>query len=228
MTCQLSLTIHNMMPEKPSEGIHVPFHTIVMDPLRKPFTFGPKRFEVKNGSHIGLESNTSVAASFVGTEGEFLVMSPNQFAILTPKQGMPITVGHALFPKETTHELVVAEKDKSYPIAVGACILAYNLNDSPSLKSITIFMGSSTHTSSDVYHSALGAMAQSLLYFNSVWKAILQGQTLVKEAFKPAAVSREKFPDMRMVMNAHHKPPLALIAKPCINESVTAKRKRPF
>jgi hypothetical protein len=53
MACHLSITIHNMMPDKASEGIHVPFHTIVMDPFRKPFTFGPKRCDVKNCSHIG-------------------------------------------------------------------------------------------------------------------------------------------------------------------------------
>jgi hypothetical protein len=215
MTCQLSLTMHNMMPEKPSEGIHVPFHTIVMDPLRRPFTFGPKMCNVKNGSHIGLESDTSVAASFVGTDGEFLVMSPNQFAILTPKQGIPITVGHALFPKDASHELHVAEKDRSYPIAVGACILAYNFNETPSLKSITIFMGSDSRSSSAVYHSALGAMAQSLVYFNTMWKTIAQGQTIVKEAFQPMEVSREKFPDMRMPMGmAPYKPPLTLVVKP--------------
>jgi hypothetical protein len=96
MACHLSITIHNMMPDKPSEGIHVPFHTIVVDPFRKPFTFGPKRCDVKDGSHIGLQSDASVAATFVGTEGEFLVMSTNQFVILTPKEGMPVTTGNTL------------------------------------------------------------------------------------------------------------------------------------
>ena len=211
MASDLSITIHNMMPEKPSEGIHVPFHTMVMDPFRKPFTFGPKRCDVKNGSHIGLESDASVAATFVGTEGQFLVMSANQFVILSPKAGMPITVGSTLFPKETTHDIHVAEKEKSYPVTVGTVIIAYKFDALPSLKSITVFMGA--NATDNVYHSALGAMSQSLMYFNSIWKAITDKRCEVnKEAFKPAEVGREKYADMRVSMNgATHKPPLTFV-----------------
>jgi hypothetical protein len=210
MTCHMSITMHNLLPDKPSEGIHVPFHTIVMDPFRKPFTFGPKQCDVRHGSHIGMESKAPVAANFVGTEGEFLVMSTNQFAILSPKEGGPIAVGTALFPKETTHVMHVAEKGKSYPITLGTAILAYNFEEMPSLKSITVFMG--VHATANVYHASLGAMAQSLVYFNTIWKAIADKHSVNKEAFKPDAVSREKYADMRVIMNpTAQKPPLTFV-----------------
>ena len=211
MSSDLSITIHNIMPEKPSEGVHVPFHTMVMEPFRKPFTFGPKRCDVKNGSHIGLESDASVAANFVGTEGQFLVMSSNQFVILSPKAGLNVTVGTTLFPKETTHTLLVAEKEKSYPITVGTVILAYNFDTLPSLKSITVFMGA--NAVDNVYHSALGAMSQSLVYFNAIWKAIADERGCVKkEAFKPVEVGRERYADMLVSMNGTtYKPPLGFI-----------------
>jgi len=212
MTCHLSITMHNMLPENPSVGIHVPFHTITMDPFRKPFTFGPRRCDVKNGSHIGLQSDVAVAASFLGMEGEFFVMSKNQFVILTPKAGIPVTVGSALFPKDTTHDMHVAETEKSYPISVGTVIMAYNMDQMPSLNSVTIFMGSNPTT--NLYHSAQGAMAQSLMYFNDLWKAISNERCVNKEAFKPEEVSREKYPDMRLVMTTYHKPPLTLNKPP--------------
>jgi hypothetical protein len=212
MACHLSITMHNIMPDKPSEGIHVPFHTIVMDPFRKPFTFGPKRCDVKNGSHIGLESDVSVAATFVGTEGEFLVMSADQFVIFTPKQGGKTTVGNTLFPKETTHDICVAEKEKSYPITIGAVIMAYNFNQAPNLKSVTVFMG--MNPVSNVYHSAQGAMAQSLVYFNAIWKAISDQRCVTKEAFKPTEVSRETYPDMLLVMHATCPKPPPMFIKP--------------
>jgi hypothetical protein len=222
MACHLSITMHNMMPDKPSEGIHVPFHTIVMDPFRKPFTFGPKRCDVKNGSHIGLQSDASVAATFVGTEGEFLVMSTNQFVILTPKEGVPVTTGNTLFPKETTHDMHVAEKEKSYPITVGTIIMAYNFDEMPGLRSITMFMG--VNSTANVYHSAQGAMAQSLVYFNLIWKAIADKRSVSKEAFKPTEVSREKYADMRVAMTTSaYKPPLTLV-KP---QNLTPKMEPP-
>jgi hypothetical protein len=200
MACHMSITMHNLLPEKPSEGIHVPFHTIVMDPFRKPFTFGPERCDVKHGSHIGMESDAPVTATFVGTEGDFLVMSADQFVILRPKEGGHITVGATLFPKETTHEVHVAEKGRSYPITMGTAILAYHFDEMPGLSSITVFMG--VNATANVYYAALGAMAQSLVYFNGIWKAIAHNKRCVsKEAFKPTEVSREKHADMRVIMN---------------------------
>ena len=228
MSCHLSITMHNMMPDKPSEGVHVPFHTIIMNPFRRPFTFGPQRCDVKDGSHIGLESEMAVAANFVGDSGQFLVMSPNQFVILKPKPGIPISIGCALFPKESTHIMYEAEKAKSYPVTVGTSILAYNFDLKPSLKSITIFMGSdsTTHPKDDVYRSTLGAMAQSLLYFNSIWKAIAKEKTIFKEEFKPEAVSREKYPDMKVLMNVFCKPALELVKSSLLNTARGGDSKR--
>lgn len=206
MTCHLSITMHNMIPEKPSQGIHIPFHTVVMDPFRQPFTFGPRQCDVRKGSHIGLESEASVAATFVGTDGEFLVLSKNQFVILAPKAGTPVTMGSALFPSDTSHTVLVAEKEKSYPITVGTVILAYNFNQTPSLNSVTIFMGGNPTV--NVYHVAQGAMAQSLMNFNAIWKAISFKGCITKEAFKPIQNGREMYSDMRLVMTTHHRPTL--------------------
>jgi len=115
---------------------------------------------------------------------------------------------------------------------VGTVILAYNFDTLPSLKSMTMFMGA--NAVDNVYHSALGAMPQSLMYFNAVWKAIAEKPGCVnKEAFKPAEVSREKYADMRVSMNGTaYKPPLVFIkpaarAPQVANQNVAPKAEPP-
>ena len=221
MTASFSVTLHNILPESPSQGVQVPFQTIVMDPFRRPFTFGPTCCQVSNVSHIGLDSTEDVAGVFIGNYGEFLVMSENQFVILTPKQGQSITVGTALFPRAETHVIEVGKKGKGYRMRVGSCIMAYNFDsNSLSLKHTTLFLGSNQSTN-DIYNSAQGAMAQSLLYFNSIWHAIApysdedkMGKKIVIEAFNPKPPDREKGLDMKLVMNMPYKPPLVLATIP--------------
>ena len=96
-----SITIHNMLPEMPSNGVHVPFHTIVMEPFQHSFTFGSTQQEVPGGTHIGMDSEEEVAGAFIGSHG-FMVMSANHFVILTPKC-QQLSLGAALFPRKETH-----------------------------------------------------------------------------------------------------------------------------
>ena len=212
MACNLSITMYNMMPERPSEGVHVPFQTIIMDPFERPFTFGPDRCDVKNGSHIGLESKETVAGAFVGSDGEFLVMSDNQFIIFTPKSDRPVTTGAALFPKAESHEFQLAEKGKSYAIKVGSCIMTYSFESTPHLKTVTFFLGVSSNIAyrDEIYRSALGAMAQSLVYFNKIWQSVSDKskKTVSMDLFKTEPSTRERFPDMKIIMHS--------IERPCI------------
>jgi hypothetical protein len=173
------VTMHNMMPELPSNGVHVPFHTIVMEPFQYAFTFGPTHLEVAGGSHIGLESPEKVAGAFIGSQGEFLVTSQDQFVILTPRpEPHQLILGTALFPKKETHIAQLGQKGKSYSIRPGSCIMAYNLcprKTGAGLKSVTVFLGVGCGllTRNDVYRSAQGAFAQSLMHFNGIWNAIV-------------------------------------------------------
>ena len=177
--------MHNLMPMVPSNGIHVPFHTIVMEPFQHAFTFGSKHADVKGNSHIGLESTEDVAGAFMGSQGQFLVTSPNQFVILTPlAEHQPPSLGMALFPKKETHTAQEGLKGKSYSIIPGSCIMAYNFDSdtSSSLKSITVFMGvgCGLMTRNDVYRSAQGALAQSLIHFNAIWNCIVKAKHSLK------------------------------------------------
>ena len=236
MTTNFSVTIHNMMPDKPSGGIHVPFQTIVMDPFHRPFTFGPVCCEVEDGSHIGLESTEDVAGVFVGNHGEFLVMSENQFVILTPKQGQPITLGTALFPKAATHVLEVGKKGKSYRMRTGSSIMAYNFeSESTTLKTVTIVLGiaGSSLNRNDIYKSAQGALAQSLVYFNRIWHSIApyskddtKSKTIVTDAFNPMPVEREKNSDMKLLMNLP--PPLVLATVPSNTDNLPIVKALPL
>lgn len=208
MTANLCITLHNMMPEKPSEGIHIPFHTIVIDPFRRPFTFGPNCCEIEEGSHMGLDSREFMAGAFFGTAGAFLVMSDNQFIILTPKSGQQMLLGMAMFPKKETHTLEVGQKGKSYLIRPGSCILAYNLDSAtPHFKTVSMFLGTGCLPPNkiDLCKAAQSAMAQSLMHFVRIWKSIAPPlkdnaakKAISDELFDPEPDAHETHMDMKI------------------------------
>jgi hypothetical protein len=175
MTANLCITLHNMMPEQPSEGIHIPFHTIVLDPFRRPFTFGPNCCEIEEGSHIGLDSQEFMAGAFLGTAGAFLVMSDHRFIILTPKSGQQMLLGMAMFPRKDTHTLEVGQRGKSYLIRPGSCIVAFNFDSAtPHFKTVSMFLGTGCVAANraELCKTAQSAMAQSLMHFVHIWRSI--------------------------------------------------------
>ena len=209
MESNLSITVFNILPERPTIGYHVPFHTVIQDPLRYPFTFGPNRIDVRNGSHIGLESGETIAGAFIGTEGEFLVLSADQFIVLTPKASQPTTLGSVLFPKREHYDIQLAEKGKSYTIKVGSSIMAYNLASSPRLTTVSFFLGANNGSRDKIYTSALRALGDSLVYFNQIWESIVSNPidtstlpTITLDAFRPTASTRETSPCMQVQMHA--------------------------
>jgi hypothetical protein len=80
-----------------------------------------------------------VIGTFAGSEGDFLVLAPNRFILLTPK--MAVTLEATFFPDHTTHEMILCEKAKSYPIMPGSVIMCLDQSQTTSLRCMTFFMG---------------------------------------------------------------------------------------
>jgi hypothetical protein len=141
MASNFALTIYNILPEWLSDGHHTPFYSEHIDPFRYPFTFGPKQCTSKAGCHVGLHATDDVIGTFAGSEGEFLVLASSRFILMSPKQTSSLTLGTTLFPDPTTHDIVLCEKVKSYPIFPGSIILCMDHDMASSLRSATFFFG---------------------------------------------------------------------------------------
>lgn len=160
-----AVTLYNIEPEVACEGSNVPFHSIIDHPFKRPFTFGPKMCGGKESAHVGVKSHEAICGAFVGSCGEFLVMSEHKFVIMTPKYEGPIALRDVLFPRRDTHHVLDARMGKSYHITVGSSILVYDSGSKPFLKSVTLFLGNGpSQQQGDAYHNGLPYFCDCLSY----------------------------------------------------------------
>ena len=192
-----AIVIQNLLSDTASFGIHVPQHMLVHSPFSKPFTFGPTLCSTDQCCHIGLKTSEAVAATFVGNNGQFLVMSPNTFVIFTPKEGVISTIGNTMFPSDETHTICVAETGKVYSIKVGCSIIAGISN---SIKLSTLFIDSAQN-----YFTCHEPMFASQMHFRKIWQAMTKGGTIsmdssVFDGFKaPEMASNHKIKNVRLI-----------------------------
>ena len=170
----MAIVIHNLLYDCPTHGVHSPAYTTIQQPFLKPLTYGPQTCGIKNGTHVGIRTQEPVAATFVGSTGDFLVLSPNTFLILTPK-AQHCTYGFAMFPNSETHTLCLAERGKVYQIRPGCAILGGADIDGKNfrLRNMTLFFNPSFRQCLDVLH-------QSLIHFNRIWIAVAERPSLIK------------------------------------------------
>lgn len=187
MASNFALTMYNIAPEWLSEGNHTPFHSEHSDPFRFPFTFGPKSCPSKLGCHVGLHATEDVIGTFAGSEGDFLVLASDRFILLTPKHLNPMTLGMTLFPDHTTHDIVLCEKIRAYPIIPGSIIFGIDLNLATSLRSITMFFGM---TEGPVMPHIRPCLLSSLCRMQKIWKEVHDSPTksITVEKFDTAMV----------------------------------------
>jgi hypothetical protein len=152
-----AVVMYNISPVVEHRGSHVPFHSVVDQPFKDPFTFA---YRTDEGAMCG---------AFVGACGEFLVMSSDTFIIATPRNDDSIALGDLLFPKRSTHHLLDAKIGASYHIGVGSSILMYDAKATPSLRSATLFFGDGVpNQDGDAYHNGLPYFGDAMRYFSEL------------------------------------------------------------
>ena len=169
-TKTVAIVLHKVNHECPTHGIQIPCHTIIPDPFYRPLTFGPAACQAKDELHIGIKTAEPIAATFIGTHGDLLVMSPDTFIILTPKTQDQYLLSDALFPTKDTHDLHLAEKGKAYRIRQGCSIIAGVMDGKENgMRNVAIFLD-------DPHRECIEALHFSLCHFGRVWNAVAPPQ----------------------------------------------------
>jgi hypothetical protein len=129
MSCDFCFVVRNLGPghDIRAKGMTSPCMSLFFRPFDSAFTFGPKHLSL---DHYHVPMPTSVASSFSGRDGEFLVNSERSFVVFTPLKAQ-LTYEEVLFPTSETHEPKAASVNTRHKISAGSVIVGIHHKEDP-------------------------------------------------------------------------------------------------
>lgn len=180
--------------------------------------FGNAPCGSKTSALICMQTDTAVAGTFVGTNGDFLACVSDRFLVMSPTVG--ITLENTMFPSSHTHQIVACKPGKTYAVTPGTSIITHSKGV---IESVTFFLGGIDAARG--YNLCNRFLMLSLFHHRAVADAMKEADGFNLEQFKSEKIKQPAYDALKVCMPRCILP--VAVARPVDMDSVAeAVRKR--